>query len=146
MRKCGIVEVAVGCILATQVCGCATLFKGKSDEVLIRGVMGEWKAAMVSQDLEGIMAAYSEDYEGRRGSGKKELREFISRLIDEGRLSNYEIKMEEMAVSVDEETAAVGPVEFVGSQRPWRFHLELQKEEDNQWRIVRRPRDEENTR
>jgi ketosteroid isomerase-like protein len=143
VRKHRIVKVAVVCALATLACGCAMLGMGPTDEESVAGVIEGLKAATVAQDLDGIMAAYSDDYEGRRGEGKEEMRERTSRRIEEGRFGNAEIRLDEMQVTIDGDTAVAGPVEMETSRGPWRFYYDLTKDAKGQWGIVGRHREEE---
>ena len=65
-------------MVAALVCGCAIFGRGLSDEELIQQTLAGYNAAMVAQDIDKMMAAYSEDFEGENGESKDDVREFIT--------------------------------------------------------------------
>lgn len=114
-------------ILVIMSGGCATL-GGKSDEEMVMDVATEWKEAIVAQDIERIVACYSEDYEGGRGEDKAGMREFMENAIDGGMLDQMEISIEEVQVTVDGETASASNIELSWSEGGITLNFTLAKE------------------
>ncbi len=136
MDKSTIATVLTVTMLVALFCGCVGLGKGPTDEELIAGVLADWKAALEAQDLDKLMVAYSEDFEGERGAGKAEVREFLSRAIDEGYLEGVEADLEDAETVVEGETASVGPVTLSSDMGSMSLDVTMQKEEVDRWRIV----------
>ena len=126
--------VMTASVLVTMVCGCATL-GGPSDEDMVGGTVAEMKAGMQAQDVDQIMAVYSEDFEGERG-GKEELREMMEYILDEGYLDAIELDTENAVAAVDGPTATYGPVDLSGDFGSMTFEYKLQKDNDGVWRII----------
>jgi len=57
-------------LLSVGMLGCASLGVRKSDEDVILETLEGWRAALKGDDVEVLLAFYSDDYVGRRGSGK----------------------------------------------------------------------------
>ncbi len=134
MVQSRIATVLTAAVLVTMVCGCAALW-GPSDEELINGTIDEMKAAMEAQNVDRIMAVYSEDFEGEQG-GKPELRQMIEYVIDEGYMDSIEINTEDAETTVEGDVATYGPVELSGDFGAMSFEYTLKKEADGVWRIV----------
>ena len=130
--KLGMVMTAS--VLVTMVCGCAML-GGPSDEDLISGTIDEMTTAMQAQDVDQIMAVYSEDFEGEQG-GKEELRQMMEYIIDEGYLDSIEIDTENAVAALDGAAATYGPVDLSGEFGSMTFEYVLRKEADGVWRIM----------
>ena len=136
MGRRGTMAWTMAVLVAALACGCATRGKGPSDEELIDGVLAAWKAAFESQDLDKIMDAYSEDFQGERSADKEAVREFLGRAIDEGYLDGAELVLDEAEKSIEGDTATVEPVELSGDYGSIDLGLTLKKEADGKWRIV----------
>lgn len=143
MKKTGIAGIVVVSLVMGLMCGCATMGGGKSDEEQIMGVVESLKTAMNGQDIEGIMAVYSEDYRGRRDSGKERMREWLSRAIENDRLKEIEINLEEAVVTIDGDTATAGPISMTSQRGTREFSYNMKKEADGVWRIIGRQREED---
>jgi len=116
----------------TLLCGCATLLGGPSDEESIQTMLSDWKAALESENLDDIMAFYSEDYKDEQIESKDELQNFIGRAIDQGYLASVDIFIEDAIIEVDGDTATAGPVQLAVSMSV-KYQL---KKEGKSWRIV----------
>ena len=118
------------------VAGCATLGKGPSDEELIATLLADWKAAFDAQDLDKMMAVYSEDYEGGRSEDKDQLREFLEGAFDQGYLDDAEVDIAEAETTIEGDTATVAPITLSGPPGSMDLQFDLKKEADKVWRIV----------
>ncbi len=118
------------------VAGCATTGKGPSDEELITTMLAQWKAAFEAQDIDGMLAPYSEDYEGSRAESKEQVREFLTGAIDQGYLDDAELSLEDAETAIEGDTATVAPVTLSASPGSIDLQFNLKKEAGNVWRIV----------
>ncbi len=135
MKKSVILNLSLFVLAAFLVCGCQTLGVGPSDKELISTTMAEWKAAMVAQDIDKLMAAYSENYVSSRGGGKDSIRELMTRAFDEGFMDSVEVKIEDVQITIEDVKATFGPVEFVSDRGTFTLEYKLQKE-NGAWLIV----------
>ncbi len=135
MKRSVILNLTPVVLAAFLICGCQTLGVGTSDEELISTTMAEWKAAMAAQDIDKLMAVYSENYVSSRGGGKDSIRELMTRAFDEGFMDNVEVKIEDAQITIEDDKATFGPVEFVSDRGAFVLEYKLQKEEEA-WLIV----------
>ena len=77
MNRSIITKLAMGILMVLLVCGCQIIGGGPSDEELISATINDWKAAHDTQDIDKIMATFSENYVSMRGDGKDSMREFL---------------------------------------------------------------------
>ena len=142
MKRSVITKLGVGILTAALVCGCQTLGWGPSDKELVNTTMADWKAALAAQDLDKVMATYSENYASERGDGKESVREFMTRVFDEGWMDNIKVNMESAETTIEGDKAQFGPVEFISDRGTMKIDYTLQKE-DGAWRIVASKRQEQ---
>ncbi len=130
------VSKSVVCIVAVALmCGCAGLGKGPSDEELIAGTVGTWKAGMIEQDVDKVMAAFSEDFSNYEVPDKDSMREFFEGVIDMGYLEDAEVILEDAETEIDENTATVYPIDVSTAAGSVTIELTLTKEEGG-WLIT----------
>ena len=135
MKRSVILNLSPVVLAAFLVCGCQTLGVGPSDEELISTTMAEWKTALVAQDIDKLMAAYSENYVSTRGTGKDSIREFMARAFEQSFLDSVEVKIEDAQITIEGDKATYGPVEFVSDRGTFTLEYKLQKE-GGAWLIV----------
>jgi len=116
--------------------GCAGLAKGPTDEELIAGVLSGWQQALLDQDLDALMTFYSDEYEGERGEGKEEVRDFLQGAMDQGYLDDIEVSLEDAETEMDGDTAYVGPVDLSSPVGEMALEVTLKKEDENTWRMI----------
>ena len=133
MRTSGIVTVLVICVMSMMLDGCVT---GPSDHELISNAMVGWKSAFEKQDVDKMMAEYSENYEGDSGEGKEQIREFYEDKKRDGSFENARMDTNEAKIVIDADRATVGPILYTGNWGEIRFTRMLKKEEDNVWRVI----------
>jgi len=134
MSKFALKMLAVG-VLAIFAAGCATM-GGPSDEELVQNTLAEWKAAFEKQDIDAMMAAYSENFTTDRGNTKEELKEFFQGAKDQGYLEGVEADMSAVEIAIEGDTAQVDPIYLSSSAGSLETSLVLKKEDDGVWRIV----------
>jgi len=134
MNRLVLMKLGVGLVTAALVYGCQSVGGGLSDEELINCTMTDWKAALIAQDLDKVMAAYSEDYASTRG-GKDSVREFMTNVFEQGYMENTKVNLGSAETAIVEDKAEFGPVEFISDMGTFRLEYVLQKE-DEAWLIV----------
>jgi ketosteroid isomerase-like protein len=110
---------------------------GPSDEELINTTMNTWKQALIAQDVNAMMAGYSEEYSSADGTDKEGVREFMEGATDGGVLDNLEINLETAELSIQDDKAEFGPVEIMSDMGSMDFVYTLKKEDKKTWRIIR---------
>lgn len=136
MKKSAAVWTSVCCLAAVlMLCGCATGGKGPTDEEQIKGLVEGWKAAMVAQDIEKIMVAFSEKFTHYEAPDKAAMKDFIQSAIDMGYLEDAEINLDEMQVTIEGTTATVYPLSLSSAAGEVTLELTLTKEESG-WHIT----------
>jgi ketosteroid isomerase-like protein len=109
---------------------------GPTDTELINTAMNNWKQAFIDQDIDAIMANYSEDFSSERIEGKEQMQDFLQRAIDDGWLENIDINLEIAQLTITDDTADFTPVEFIGDQGEMEIEFTLKKEDKKTWRII----------
>lgn len=142
MKKSVILNLSLLVLAAVLVSGCQTLGVGPSDEELVSTTMAEWKAAMAAQDIDKLMAAYSENYVSTRGGGKDSVREFMTNVFEQGYLDNVKVNLEDAQITIEADKAKVGPVELTSDAGSYVLEYTLQKE-NKAWLIVSSKRQEQ---
>lgn len=141
MKKSLIPKLGAGVLIAVLLClGITILTKmrcqmGPSDEKLISTTMANWKAALIAQDLDKIMEAYSENYESAEGNDKEATREFMERIIDKRYLDDIEVDLENAKTTIEGDKAQFSAVIITGRREPRTTEFTLQKE-NGTWRII----------
>ena len=109
---------------------------GGSDEAQLTRALGQWKAALEAQDLDKMMAPYSDDYEGERGEGKEGAREFLEGLKEQGYLEDVDMDISEAEIKIKGDEATVGPIRYSSDDFDIEMMRMLKKEDDGVWRVV----------
>ena len=133
MKKSVILNLSLAVLVAILVCGCQTM--GPSDEQLVNTTMADWKASLVAEDLDKLMAVYSMNYISTRGSGKDSIREVMTKAFESNFMDNVEINIEDAQVVIEGDKAVFGPVEFISDRVTFTREYKLKKEDGN-WLIV----------
>ena len=102
----------------------------------IRDAISLWSNAMDENDLESILAAISNDYRGEHG--KEGMRQLFKSLIDRDQLTGTVVDIENAAVTLYNDIAAIDPVhiEFPATNQPGQTLRVLFKDEGDAWRII----------
>jgi len=132
MKK-SFINLSMAVLVAILVCGCQTA--GPSDEQLISTTMDNWKASLMAEDLDKLMAVYSMNYVSTRGTGKDSMREFMNKAFESNFMENVQINIEDVKIMIEGDKATFGPVVFVSERGTFTLEYNLQKE-DGAWLIV----------
>jgi hypothetical protein len=126
MKETVIINVGAAVLILVLAGGCQ--IGGLSDEELISWTMTDWKAALTAQDLDRLMAAYSENYVSNRADSKDAARERMTRIFERGWMDNVKVNLENAKITIDGDKAKFGPVEFISDEDMFTYEYTLQKE------------------
>ncbi|MBW7864949.1 MAG: hypothetical protein H3C30_11125 [Candidatus Hydrogenedentes bacterium] len=133
MMKRGVCMLTA-CLLLAVVAGCATAAK-KSPEDLIKEQLMGWKAAMEAQDVDKIMANFSDNFKHYDWKDKAGAKDFIADAKDMGYLEGIEVLLDDMEIKVEGDKATVYPIDISGAFGSLSMELSLAKEGDT-WMVV----------
>jgi len=133
MKKPVIINLGVAILIVVLAGGCQS--SGLTDEKLINTTMTDWKAALTDQDLDRLMATYSDNYVSDRASGKDSVQERMTRIFEQGWMDNVNVNLEGAAITIDGDKAEFGPVEFTSDEGLFKRQFTLQKESGT-WLLV----------
>jgi ketosteroid isomerase-like protein len=98
--------------------------------------MNTWKQAIITQDVDAIMANYSEDFNSESGESRGETRQMFQYLISAGMLDNIDINFDIAQLTITDDTAEFTPVEILSDMGEMTVDFTLKKEDENTWRII----------
>lgn len=140
MGKTQLVQGFVAVLAVAVVAGCAGMGgpSGPSDQELIESMLAEFEAAFIANDIDQIMAHYSEDFDSPDQGDKQAIREFLGGAIDQGFLEDAEVDRTEAQITMGPagNTAVVYPVEVAAAFGSATLELTVAKEADGVWRIT----------
>jgi len=96
--------------------------------------LSDLQAAWEAEDVDGIMAVYSDDYSGE--GGRSGLRAFYSDLAAKGLLQRTALGIEECEIVVDGDRATAGPVTYTSPDNRHVSSYTMKREGGGVWRIV----------
>ena len=123
-------------IVMALVSGCATAAKGPSDEELIKGVLGNWKAGIEGKDIAKVESGISSEFKHYEWGDKAGLVGFLKQSFDQGDLNNAKVNIDNAKITIEKGTATVYPVEMSASFGSATIEFNMKKEADGQWRAV----------
>lgn len=95
--------------------------------------MNSWKQAVIAQDIDAIMANYSEKFSSQEAEDKEGMREFFEEAIKEGMLENIDINLETARLTITDDTAEFS---IFGDEGEIEMDFTLKKEDKKTWRII----------
>ena len=117
-------------VAALLVAGCAGM-TGPSDEEMIQSTVNDLKVALEEQDLDMLLATFSEDFEHPEVGGKEDARYMLEMGLDSGYAEGGEVSVEDMEIEfLDDGTASVYPVDLSSYAGSVAVELIMQSEED----------------
>ena len=139
MKKSVIVALIVGVLTATLMCGCMseTVGRGPSDEELINQMLSKWKAAILAQDIDMLMALHSESFKSFEAPDKESQAAVMQNYFDAGYMDDAKVGLEGAEITIEGDKANVTGVVLdvtVGEGRyPLTFGLQ---KENGAWLII----------
>ena len=106
-----------------------------SPEQLIEATLADLKKALESQDLDLLLATFSEDFEHPEVGGKEEARDLLEMGLEMGYADDGEVSLEDVEIEIDGDEATVYPVDLSGPPGSISVELELGKRGDK-WLIT----------
>lgn len=108
----------------------------QTTEQQILAALSNYHTAEREGNLEAILDSYSEKFEDAQGTNKIVLAGFFSILVDQGLLEDLVVDLETMVISVEDDSATVGPVSYTSQLGSNSYRYRLQREEDSKWRFI----------
>lgn len=130
MKKTTCLKLTAVLLICLFFCGCQG---GQTDQQLVKTTINNWKQAIIAQDVDAIMANYSEDFSSREAEGKEGMREFWQEAIEEGMLENIDINLETARLTITDDTAEFS---IFGDEGEIEMDFTLKKEDKKTWRII----------
>lgn len=122
-------------VLAAFVAGCAGMAVG-SPEARIMSTLDAWETATVNEDIDALMATYSDDFEHYEYGTKATLELFLGDLIAQGMFSGASVSMADMEVQVDGGTATAYPIDLEAAFGGATIEFVLQEQATGEWLIT----------
>lgn len=113
--------------------GCATLYQSPEEQV--SDALAAWKAALEEQDIDAMMALYSEDFQSAEMGSKEELGQMLDQIQSQGYLDNMQVSIDSAEITVEGDIASAGPIMLDGGEGGMRITLEFTKEKGG-WLIT----------
>ena len=134
-----IVALIVGVLTVTLMCGCMseTVGRGPSDEELINQMLSKWKAAVLAQDIDMLMALHSESFKNFEALDKESQEAVMQDYFDAGYLDDAKVGLEGAEITIEGNKAKVTGVVLDVTMGEGRYPLTfgLQKE-NGAWLII----------
>ncbi len=132
MKKLAILMGSVA-MMAVVLAGCAT---GASPEEAVAAQLEAFKQAMLAEDIDAIMATYSDDFEHYEWGDKEGARDFMQQAIDMGYTEGMEVITEDAEIVLqDDGSAQVYPVDLSGAFGTVTLELTF-ADKDGEWLIT----------
>lgn len=127
---------AAAFVLVTVLGGCASLKKGPSDQELITQVVKNYQTDLQKGDVDAVMTQFSSDYSDGEGRDKAGLKDFLNQAKDQGYLDDIEVNIDDMKITINDDTATAGPVGLYGNFGGIDVTLGLKEESEGNWLIT----------
>ena len=135
MKKSRISVLGVMLALVTALAGgCATVEKSSPDRPAVVKLLGQWKNAFASKNMDAIMALYSENFKtGDRNKAAEA--KAIKGELDDGLVDNAVITVDNATITIQGDKADVSPITFSGRTGSATMRLTLAKEQ-GRWLVI----------
>jgi ketosteroid isomerase-like protein len=114
-----------------------TAGRGPSDEELINQMLSKWKAAVLAQDIDMLMALHSESFKNFEAPDKESQEAVMQNYFDAGYMDDAKVGLEGAEIAIEGDKANVTGVVLdvtVGESRyPLTFGLQ---KENGAWLII----------
>ena len=131
MKKNTCLKLIAGLLICLFFCGCQGV---QTDQQLIKTTMNNWKQAIIAQDVDAILAGYSDDFSSEEAEGKEGVRTFWQEVIKAGMLENIDINLETAKLEITDDTAEFTIFDDDGEKE---MAFALKKEDGKTWRIIK---------
>ncbi len=100
------------CLLLT---GCLCPFRCATDEDLIDKLLKEWRAAIMTKNLDALMCLYSDNYQSAEHCDKEALHKFLQNLFDHGQLNDAKVDLAAAKVEIRDCVADAAGIEVAAN-------------------------------
>lgn len=135
MTRLSIAQFAGLGVLSVLAAACAGMTTA-TPEAQIMSTIGAWEAAAVAEDIDALMATYSDNFEHYEYGTKSTLRLFLSDLIAQGMLSGASVSLADMDVRIDGSTATAYPVDLEAAFGGATLEFVLREQASGAWLIT----------
>ena len=105
------IGLGVACVL--WLFGCQ-LTSGPSDEALVQGALSSFQESLLANDVDGVLALYSENYADAQGTTKSAVRTFLTAMSGAGGAAGLQLTIDEAEIVIkDDCTGTATPVKLV---------------------------------
>lgn len=104
------------------------------EEAIMAGVK-LFTEKLAKQDIDGLMVAFSDDFENYEYGDKEGMKMFLEQAADMGYLEGLEVSLEDAEVKIDGDEATVYPVDASGAFGSITLELTLSKK-NGEWKIT----------
>ena len=125
-------------IIVAVAVGCSTFSKKSTRVCEIERVLAQWKEAILADDLDRVLALYSEDLRSTE-KDKPELVEEMKSVLVRVKTHDGRIDIEDATITVDGNRASALPVTIGTRTGAITRRLDLERQ-NGQWRIVGMPK------
>lgn len=108
--------------------GCAGSAKGPSDAELVKLQVENFKAALLSKNIDTVLACVSDKFYHPQVGDKSAARDFMQQGIDAGFTEGGQVDLSNMQVTIDKDTATVYPIVASAAPGSVTVGLTLKKE------------------
>ncbi len=122
-----------GVLMAVAAAGCATTASAPADNELIQLTLDRWAESLVNQDIDAMMALFSDAYEGP--GGKDRVRRMMECYAADGTLKDVQVELDSHRLIISGNRATVSPVYLSSAAGTAMVSFTLTKEEE-EWKIV----------
>jgi hypothetical protein len=135
MRSSRIVATCLALAMVALVGACASAPKGPSDQELIDKLLGDWQAAVLSKNLDQMMAITSDSFSSAEAADKAAWKSYLQWVISSGYLDGAQVDAAKAQTTLEGDRATVGPVVLTTPAGVFNLQLTLAKEEGS-WKVV----------
>jgi ketosteroid isomerase-like protein len=122
-------------VVSVMICGFVSARDSAPAEEVSDALVSIFEA-MQAGNVDGMVAAYSDDYSDSQGGYKAILRGAFEMMVAQGVFKDWTFRMDECEFDVDGDSATASPVHFDSPLGKTAYSYKMKKEADGVWRIV----------
>ena len=107
----------------------------QKEKTVIAQLLIDLQNAFAALNLDKMMTFYSDEYNGRHGQGKEDVRQFVQQMIDQGALAGTEMSIEDIDINIKGDNAVVSPVKYTSGWGRMNIENTLTKE-NGTWKLI----------
>ncbi len=107
----------------------------QKEKAVIAQLLTDLQNAFASLNVDKMMTFYSDDYTGRHGQGKEDVRQFVKQMIDQGALAGSKMNIDDIDIDIDGDNAVVSPVQYTSGWGRMNIENTLTKE-NGTWKLI----------